>query len=87
MVRLTLLNVDKTQALAHIKAFDASLEITQTKTPASEGISFELCCKNDKDIRRDLYLSIKNTDWIITELARQSLALEEIFHELTREGA
>ncbi|PIE63174.1 MAG: ABC transporter [Desulfobacter postgatei] len=87
VVRLTLQNAEITQALDHLKAFDANLDITVTDTPASEGISFELCCKEDKDIRRDIYLSIKKTDWIITELARQSLALEEIFHELTREGA
>ncbi len=87
VVRLTVQNAEITAALDHLKAFDASLDITVTDTPASEGISFELCCKDDKDIRRDLYLSIKKTDWIITELARQSLALEEIFHELTREGA
>lgn len=87
VVRLTVQNAEITAALDHLKAFDASLDITVTDTPASEGISFELCCKEDKDIRRDLYLSIKKTDWIITELARQSLALEEIFQELTREGA
>jgi ABC-2 type transport system ATP-binding protein len=86
VVRLTLQNAEITAALAHLKAFDSSIDITVTDTPASEGISFELCCKEDKDIRQDLYLSIKKTDWIITELARQSLALEEIFHELTREG-
>lgn len=87
VVRLTVQNAEITAALSHLKAFDAGLDITVTDTPASEGISFELCCNEDKDIRRDLYLSIKKTDWIITELARQSLALEEIFHELTREGA
>ncbi|MCW8800907.1 MAG: ABC transporter ATP-binding protein [Desulfobacter sp.] len=87
LIRLTVQNAEITAALDHLKAFDASLDITVTDTPASEGISFELCCKDDKDIRRDLYLSIKKTDWIITELARQSLALEEIFQELTREGA
>lgn len=87
LIRLTVQNAEITAALDHLKAFDASLDIIVTDTPASEGISFELCCKDDKDIRRDLYLSIKKTDWIITELARQSLALEEIFQELTREGA
>ncbi len=87
VVRLTLMNADTPAALARLGALDNDLSITVADTPENEGISFDICCSEDRDIRRDLYLSIKQTDWIITELSRQSQALEQIFQELTREGA
>ncbi len=87
VVRLTLMNADTPAALARLGALDNDLSITVADTPENEGISFDICCSEDRDIRQDLYLSIKQTDWIITELSRQSQALEQIFQELTREGA
>jgi ABC-2 type transport system ATP-binding protein len=38
-------------------------------------------------MRPDLYLKIKETDWIVMELAKESQALEHIFQKLTREDA
>jgi len=48
-------------------------------------ISFEISTPDDKDFRSDIYLKIKETNWIIIELAKESQALEKIFQELTRE--
>jgi ABC-2 type transport system ATP-binding protein len=42
---------------------------------------------DNTDIRSRIYLKIKETDWIITEFAKESQALEKIFQELTREDA
>jgi len=38
-------------------------------------------------VRSDIYLKIKQTDWIILELARETQALEKIFQQLTRQEA
>ncbi len=48
-------------------------------------VSFEVSSSADNDISSALYLKIKETDWIIVELYKESQALEKIFHELTRE--
>jgi ABC-2 type transport system ATP-binding protein len=48
-------------------------------------ISFEISTSDNRDLRSDIYLKIKETDWIIMELAKESQALEKIFQELTRE--
>ena len=87
VVRLTLMNAELQAALAHLEALDKDLIVTVADTPENQGVSFDISCREDKDIRQDLYLSIKQTDWIITELSRQAQALEQIFQELTQEGA
>ena len=87
VVRLTLMNAEIQAVLAHLEALDKDLSVTVADTPENQGLSFDISCREDKDIRQDLYLSIKQTDWIITELSRQAQALEQIFQELTQEGA
>ncbi len=60
-------------------------DVKNIETADNDVISFEISSADDKDLRSDIYLKIKETDWIIIELAKESQALEKIFHELTRE--
>jgi ABC-2 type transport system ATP-binding protein len=48
-------------------------------------VRFEIHGPPDRDVRPDIYLKIRETDWIIMELARETQALEHIFQKLTRE--
>ncbi|MDY0222261.1 MAG: ATP-binding cassette domain-containing protein [Desulfobacterium sp.] len=62
-------------------------EIHCNTAPGSSGT--ETCDTNhnngqDHDPGRALYLAIRNTDWIITELTHKTRSLETIFQELTR---
>ncbi len=86
-IKLTLEGTDKTSAIDRLTGLDSALDIKVLDTPEAAGISFEIRSPGNKDIRSDLYLNIKETDWIITELTRESQALEQIFQELTQEGA
>ena len=45
-----------------------------------------LSVSSAKDIRADIYRTIKQTDWIILEFHQESQTLENIFRELTREN-
>ncbi|MFH2057328.1 MAG: ATP-binding cassette domain-containing protein [Pseudomonadota bacterium] len=70
-----------------IKTIDDSLEV-QPVAPLEDGlISVEIRSMTDKDFRSDIYLKIKETDWIIVQMTKDSQALEKIFRKLTREDA
>jgi len=84
-IRLTLQGTDEIRAIERLRAMDPDLNIASAGN--RDGVCLEIRCPENKDIRPDLYLNIKETDWIITELSRESQALEQIFQELTQEGA
>ncbi|MDA3915457.1 MAG: ATP-binding cassette domain-containing protein [Deltaproteobacteria bacterium] len=60
-------------------------DVKNIETSEKDIVSFEISSADDEDFRSDIYLKIKETDWIIIELAKESQALEKIFQELTRE--
>ena len=91
LIRLSLKGAVKKDAKDLLKSIDPALEVNDAD-PAEEGlISFEITHSDidsqDKDFRPDIYLKIKETDWIIIQLVKESQALEKIFRSLTREDA
>ncbi|THB78766.1 MAG: ABC transporter ATP-binding protein [Desulfobacteraceae bacterium] len=62
-----------------------NVDIKPIETQEPDTASFEVRSLENQDIRETIYLKIKDTDWILTELAQESQALERIFQELTRE--
>lgn len=85
VIRLSIHGTDQTSAMERLRAMDPGLDIAPAKN--QDELSFDIRCPENRDIRPDIYLNIKQTDWIITELSRESQALEQIFQELTQEGA
>ncbi|MCF8090985.1 MAG: ABC transporter ATP-binding protein [Desulfotignum sp.] len=86
-IRLTLKGPDPQKAQDFLTAMDQQLEITAL-APEKDGlVSFEIRSPANRDVRPDIYLKIKQTDWIIMELAKEAQALEKIFQKLTREDA
>jgi ABC-2 type transport system ATP-binding protein len=86
-IRLSLEGADQMAVMERLNHMGSGIQISPVQAQSQTGLSFEIRTDANKDIRPDLYLSIKETDWIITELARESQALEQIFQELTQEGA
>jgi ABC-2 type transport system ATP-binding protein len=67
---------------------DHSPNTTPDTTPdTTSGATPDATLGTTPDLRSEIYLKIKETDWIITELTKESQALEKIFRELTREDA
>ncbi|MBC2703092.1 ABC transporter ATP-binding protein [Desulfobacula sp.] len=90
-INLSLKGASKDTAKTLLKSIDSNLNIKDVE-PVEEGlVSFEITNSDDRsddrDFRSDIYLKIKETDWIIIQLTKKSQALEKIFQELTREGA
>ncbi|MCK5682551.1 ABC transporter ATP-binding protein [bacterium] len=81
-------DADKIKDIDEVKNIDKTQDIedSQNIKPVEKGVlSFEISSSGDTDIRSNIYLKIKETDWIIVELYKESQALEQIFKELTRE--
>ncbi len=86
-IKLSLMGADKEKAINLLTSMGEDLSVEAI--PASEpgALSFEIRTPGDQDLRSSIYLKIKETDWIIVELARESQALEKVFQDLTREEA
>ena len=87
VIRLSIKGAQSEAVTTLIKTIDDSLEV-QPVVPLEEGlISVEIRSMKDKDFRSDIYLKIKETDWILVQMTKDSQALEKIFRKLTREDA
>lgn len=86
VIRLGLTGARADEVTARLRAMDSALEIFPADSTSPESLCFDIRSPENRDIRGDLYLNIKQTDWVITELAMESQALEQIFQELTRGG-
>lgn len=85
VIKLTLQGADPQEAGTLIKTVDPELDIAVIQPMEDQLVSFEISTGNEKDIRPDIYLKIKETGWILVELHKETQALEQIFKELTQE--
>ncbi len=90
-IRLSLSGPEEKQALDLLRTIDDTLEIKPIVPLEQDMVSFEIRSSSkgsdNTDVRSRIYMKIKETNWIMTELAKESQALEKIFQELTREDA
>ncbi|WP_022664401.1 ABC transporter ATP-binding protein [Desulfospira joergensenii] len=86
-IRLSLLGPDREEAVALLNSVEPGLTITPMACPDPKTVSLEIRSPGDRDLRSDIYLAVKKTEWILLELTRESQALERVFQELTREEA
>lgn len=77
-------DVDGDTAASLLQTIDKDLSIKPVASRESGVISFEIHSSGKQDLRKDIYLKIKETDWIIAEMTRESQTLERIFQELTK---
>jgi len=91
LIKLSLKGALKEDAASLLKSIHSSLDIKIVDPVEKDLISFEVTYSNEgsknHDFRSDIYLKIKETDWIIIQLIKESQTLEKIFRELTREDA
>ena len=85
-INLSLYNADSDKVYNLLKEINSSLEIIKKESIKKDIVSFEIKSLGDIDFRKDIYLKIKETNWIIAEFIRESQTLEKIFQELTRES-
>ena len=90
-IRLSLKGAKKDDATSLLKSIHSCLDVKNVDPVEKDLVSFEINISDDEskdhDFRSDIYLKIKETDWIIVQLIKESQTLEKIFRELTREEA
>ncbi|MDM8537895.1 ATP-binding cassette domain-containing protein [Desulfobacterales bacterium HSG17] len=84
-IRISLKGASQDDAKALLETIDSTIKVKSIGQTKKDIVSFEISSSADNDISSALYLKIKETDWIIVELYKESQALEKIFQELTRE--
>ncbi len=62
------------------------VKAVNTGNDTNGAVSFSLDCDTDRDIRSEIYLKIKETDWLLLEYSQESRSFEKIFRELTKEN-
>ncbi len=91
MIKLSLKGALKEDATSLLKSIHFDLDVKNIDPVEKDLVSFEITnsddLSKDHDFRTDIYLKIKETDWIIVQLIKESQTLEKIFRELTREEA
>ena len=58
----------------------------ETTSPAENILTVKLSYDSGTDIRRPVYLAIKETDWILTGMTLETQTLESIFRQITLEN-
>lgn len=85
-VYLSLYDADADEAVKLLSGISPDIKVLK-QDPVEKGVvSFEIQSGTSKDLRKSIYLKIKDTPWSIAQLTRESQTLESIFHELTKEN-
>jgi ABC-2 type transport system ATP-binding protein len=87
LIRLALKGPDVKTAQQFLADMDPDLSIRALPPDTDDLVRFEIQTSPGRDARPDLYLKIRETDWILMELAKETQALEHVFQKLTREDA
>jgi ABC-2 type transport system ATP-binding protein len=89
LVTLALQNADAHSVTANLSPIQGITDVLSTEA-GQEGdakvLRVKLTCRTDKDLRPEIYATIKTTDWILLELFQETKSLEHIFRELTKEN-
>ncbi|MCD4722744.1 MAG: ABC transporter ATP-binding protein [Desulfobacula sp.] len=84
-IKLSLKGASKDDATSLLKSIHPNLNVKNVEPVEEDLVSFKITSPDDRDFRSDIYLKIKETNWIIIQLTKKSQALEKIFQELTQE--
>jgi ABC-2 type transport system ATP-binding protein len=84
-VHLAFKGADFAAVQSRLSKIEGVTDIAQTGV--SNGIlGVTLKCREQKDIRENVYKAIKSQDWILLEFYQRARSLENIFRELTKEN-
>jgi ABC-2 type transport system ATP-binding protein len=85
LIHLTLENAGFADVQSHLEDLEDISDLTRSDEDDGR-IQITLNVPADKDLRKDIYRKIKQTDWILLEFHQETQTLERIFRELTREN-
>ena len=68
-----------------MKTISGVMDIIKNPSDSDDILNITLTCENDRDLREDVYKTIKKHPWIILEFYQEQRSLENIFRNLTME--
>ena len=86
VIHMSLLHADLPSVKAQLDAVDGIVGIEQVNDERDGVLNIRLIGKSDTDLRKDVYQTIKQTNWIMVEFYQKTKTLEAIFRELTKEN-
>ncbi len=84
-IHLTLAGADAADVQRELAAVPGVTGV-EPLDPVNGAIRLRLTCDAARDPRPDLYRRIRSTDWTLLEFHQETLTLEDVFRELTKEG-
>jgi ABC-2 type transport system ATP-binding protein len=84
-IHISLLNADFQSVEAKLNPLDGVSRIEWLDEDQGGMLNIRLTCEISTDLRETIYQAIKQTDWILMALQRETRSLENIFRDLTRE--
>ena len=85
MVNISLKNSDFDSVKKALHAIEGIVDM-EAVHGEEDVLRVTLTCRSAEDLRAKIYEEIKNTNWVLLELHRETKTLENIFRELTKEG-
>ncbi|MGC9325338.1 MAG: ATP-binding cassette domain-containing protein, partial [Desulfomonilia bacterium] len=83
---LSLLNVDFDHAREKLLTVEGISGVEQTIEIQPGEVRMRLTTHGERDLRENIYRTIRKTDWILLEFSQETKSLEKIFRELTKEA-
>ena len=84
LINMTLRDAEFGDVKGRLTPIEGIGEVTKVSNE-DDVLRITLAVSSARDVRADIYRTIKQTDWIIIEFHQESQTLESIFRELTRE--
>jgi len=86
VIHLALLDADAASVQERLGDLDGVCRVEPANSSGDDSLTFKLICTGSGDVRKRIYETIKQTDWVLTEFYPETKTLENIFLELTREN-
>ncbi|MDX2447980.1 MAG: ATP-binding cassette domain-containing protein [Desulfobacterales bacterium] len=84
-LNLSIHNADPEAVRTLLEGVEGVQQVNMTDA-AENALSIKLSCESGRDVRGPVYLAIKDTDWVLTELTLETQTLESIFRQITLES-
>ncbi|MBU0993180.1 MAG: ABC transporter ATP-binding protein [Proteobacteria bacterium] len=86
IIHISLVKADFKAVKDAIQMIDGIVSIEKDGSEEDEAVNIRVRYDGDTDLREQIYEAIKSTDWVVMDFHQETVTLENIFRELTKEN-
>ena len=86
ILNISLIKADIGSVTETLSSVPGISKLQPVETVGNEQVTVRISYPQDMDLREEIYSKIKATDWILMNFQQESVTLEHIFRELTKEN-